>query len=167
MFDNYCHTRDRPAALFNNCTGDFRLDRNDQLDIALASDADGLHLGQDDLPVKDARRFLPIDKIIGCSITSAVQAATAESDGADYVAVGAIYPTLSKEAVEVIGLQGLRKIRGVVNLPLVALGGISKENIAKVISAGVDAVAVISAVLVAKDIAAACRDIVKVLEIDA
>jgi thiamine-phosphate pyrophosphorylase len=132
---------------------------NDYLDITLAADADGLHLGQNDLPIKAARKLLPIDKILGCSTTTAEQAVTAEAEGADYIAVGSIYPTISKETAKVIGLDGLRQIRQAVTLPLVAIGGITKDNAAEVIAAGASSVAVISAILQAKSPEEAARQI--------
>jgi thiamine-phosphate pyrophosphorylase len=133
---------------------------NDYLDIALAIGADGLHLGQKDLPIKEARKLLPIDMILGYSVNTLDQAKAAESDGADYIAVGSIYPTSSKEGARVVGLERLRQIRQAVSLPLVAIGGISKDNVAEVAAAGADAVAVISAVLQAKDIEEAAREII-------
>ncbi len=137
---------------------------NDYLDLALATDADGLHLGQDDLPIPVARKLLPIDKILGCSTTSVDQATTAESESADYIAVGSIYPTPSKETAVVVGLERLRQIRQAVSLPLVAIGGITKNNAAEVMAAGADSEAVISAILQAKDIEKATREIVDTLQ---
>jgi len=137
---------------------------NDYLDLALASDADGLHLGQDDLPVKEARRLLPIDKILGCSTTSVEQAVAAQADGADYIAVGSIYPTATKKTATVVGLKTLRQIRKAVTVPLVAIGGINKDNAAEVMAAGADAVAVISAILSAKNIEEAARQITTEVE---
>ncbi|GAI93432.1 unnamed protein product, partial [marine sediment metagenome] len=133
---------------------------NDHLDIALAADADGLHLGQQDLPVSTARRLLPIDKIIGCSVTNSGQAAAAVSAGADYIAVGAIYPTSSKELEEVVGLEAIAAIKEAVALPLVAIGGINQHNAAEVMAAGADSVAVISAIMAAESPEAAARLIV-------
>ncbi len=133
---------------------------NDYLDLALAADADGLHLGQGDLPTKVARKLLPIDKILGCSTTTVDQAITAESEGADYIAVGSIYPTSSKETARVVGLERLRQIRQAVTLPLVAIGGITEENAAEVIAAGAGSVAVISAILQAEAPEEAARQIV-------
>ena len=138
---------------------------NDYLDIALAADADGLHLGQNDLPIKAARKLLPIDKILGCSTTTVEQAVTAEAEGADYIAVGSIYPTISKETAKVIGLDGLRQIRQAVTLPLVAIGGITQDNAAEVIAAGASSVAVISAILQAESPEEAARQIVARLEV--
>ena len=138
---------------------------NDYLDLALATDADGLHLGQNDLPIPVARKLLPIDKILGCSTTSVEQAITAQSEGADYIAVGSIYPTPSKETAKVIGVERLRQIRQAVSLPLVAIGGITKDNATEVMAAGADSVAVISAILQAEDIEKATREIVATLQI--
>jgi thiamine-phosphate pyrophosphorylase len=137
---------------------------NDYLDLALTSDADGLHLGQDDLPIKETRQLVGIDKILGCSTRTVEQAIAAESDGVDYIAVGSIYPTTSKETAVVVGLERLRQVRQAVSLPLVAIGGITKDNAAEVVAAGAGSVAVISAVLQAEDIEAAAREIVDKLE---
>jgi len=138
---------------------------NDYIGLVLATDADGLHLGQKDLPVSVARRLLPIDKIIGCSVTTVDQAKAAESSGADYIAVGSIYPTSSKETAKVVGLGRLRQIRQAVNLPLVAIGGINRDNVAEVSAAGADAVAVISAILQAEDVEEAARQIIAGFEV--
>jgi len=138
---------------------------NDYLDLAVAVDADGLHLGQDDLPIKLARKLLPIDKILGGSARTIEQATAAQSEGADYIAVGSMYPTTSKETAVVVGLERLRQIRQAVTLPLVAIGGINKDNVAQVMAAGADSVAVISAVLGAVDVEEASRQIVDRLEV--
>jgi len=137
---------------------------NDALDIALASGADGLHLGQKDIPVSVARRLLPIDKLIGCSTTTIQEASKAEADGADYVAVGSIYPTQSKSDTTVVGLGRLREIREAISLPIVAIGGINAGNARAVIDAGADAVAVISAILASDNIEQATRRIAQRLE---
>jgi thiamine-phosphate diphosphorylase len=138
---------------------------NDYLDLALASDADGLHLGENDLPIKVARKLLPIDKILGGSATTVDQATTAQSEGADYIGVGAIYPTASKETAVIVGLEGLRQVREAVTLPLVAIGGINKDNAEEVIAAGAESVSVISAVLEAEDAEEASRQIADRLKI--
>jgi len=137
---------------------------NDYLDLALAADADGVHLGQNDLPLPVARKLLPMDKILGSSVTTLDQAIAAESEGADYIAVGSIYPTPSKETAKVIGLEILRQIRQAVTLPLVAIGGITKDNAAEVMAAGADSVAVISAIAQAKAPEEAARQIVTRIE---
>lgn len=138
---------------------------NDYLDITLASGADGLHLGQGDLPVSVARRLLPIDKILGCSATTLEEALQAEADGADYIAVGAIYPTPSKEGAIVVGLERIRQIREAISLPVVAIGGIDGKNAPVVVEAGVDAIAVISAVCGAADVEEAARKLAERMEV--
>ncbi|MFC1988085.1 thiamine phosphate synthase [Chloroflexota bacterium] len=136
---------------------------NDYLDLALATDADGLHVGQDDLPVSIARKLLPLDKILGCSATTVDEAVAAQSEGSDYIGVGPIYPTPSKETA-VVGLEILRQVKQAVSLPLVAIGGITKDNAAEVIAAGADSVAVISAILDAESPEKAARQIVSIFE---
>lgn len=123
---------------------------NDYLDIALAADADGLHIGQDDLPLKTARELLPIGKLIGYSVDNLSQAVVAEADGADYIAAGAIYPTQSRAEVETIGLDILKAIKQETSLPLVAIGGINRHNAEEVLAAGADSIAVISAIMQAE-----------------
>jgi len=137
---------------------------NDYTDITIATDADGVHLGDCDLPVAEARRLLPIDKLIGRSTKTVEQSKRAEDDGADYIAVGSIYPTTSKEKFTVVGLERLRQIRKAVSLPIVAIGGINADNITDVIGAGADAVAVISAVLAADNVEKAARSLAQRME---
>jgi len=137
---------------------------NDHLDLALAADADGVHLGQDDLPVEVARKLLPMDKILGCSARTIDLATAAESDGADYIGVGSMYPSPTKETAPVIGLEGLRRIKQAVSIPIVAIGGITKNNAVEVMAAGACSVAVISAIMQAEDIEAATRDLVNRIE---
>ena len=130
---------------------------NDHLDVALASDADGLHLGQEDLPLPIARRLLPVDRILGSSTATLDEALKAQAQGADYVAVGSIYPTPSKPGTRLAGPETLRQVKGQVSVPVVAIGGINEDNVAEVINAGADAVAVVSAVLGANDVKEASR----------
>jgi thiamine-phosphate pyrophosphorylase len=130
---------------------------NDHLDLALAADADGLHLGQGDLPFSEARRLLPQDKLLGCSAATLEEAIKAESDGADYIAVGSIYKTTSKSDFRLAGVETLHQVKEAVSIPVVAIGGIDEDNLAEVIVAGADAVAVIGAVLGAEDIEMAAR----------
>ncbi|WP_077616735.1 thiamine phosphate synthase [Caenibacillus caldisaponilyticus] len=124
---------------------------NDRLDIALAVDADGLHVGQDDLPTSVARRLLGPDKILGVSAATIAEAADAVRDGADYLGVGSVFPTRSKGDAEVIGLDRLTEIKSAVPVPVVAIGGITQENAGSVLERGADGLAVISAVLSASD----------------
>jgi thiamine-phosphate pyrophosphorylase len=136
---------------------------NDSLEVALASDADGLHVGQEDLPVAIARRLLPLDKILGCSACTLEEAKKAKTDGADYLGIGAIYPTTSKEMAEPTGPEVLKETRRTLDLPLVAIGGINESNIKAVMKAGADAAAVISAVMDADDIEKATRQLVELI----
>jgi len=137
---------------------------NDYLDLALAVDADGLHVGQEDLPLHVIRRELPVDKIVGCSVTTLSQATEAQAEGADYIAVGSIFPTDTKDSATVVGVDRLQEIKRAVSTPLVAIGGIDQNNIGEVLSAGADAVAVISAVLAEKDIKGAVQKLIAEME---
>ena len=137
---------------------------NDSLEVALASDADGLHVGQDDLPVAVARRWLPIDKILGCSARTLDEAKKAGAEGADYLGVGAIFPTTTKDTAGATGTEIIKEIKQGVDLPLVAIGGINQTNLKSVMKAGADAAAVISAVMGAADAEKATRQLVKIIE---
>ncbi len=120
---------------------------NDRVDVALASGADGVHLGDDDIPVEDARRIAPVRFVIGKSLDTPDEAIAAEQAGADYVGFGPIHPTGSKtDTGPVVGEEMLTVVRGAVSLPLVAIGGITRENAGAAIRAGADGVAVISAI---------------------
>ena len=120
---------------------------NDYSDIALAVDADGVHLGQDDLPVKEARKILGKGKIIGVSTHCIEQALEAEQAGADYIGFGPVFHTSTKDAGSPRGIDLLGEIKNKVSIPVVAIGGINLENIHSVLETGVDAVAVASAIL--------------------
>lgn len=130
---------------------------NDRVDLALALDADGVHLGQDDLPPGPARRLLRHDMVLGLSTHSVVQARAAQAAGADYVAVGSMFPTGTKPDFELVGPDLVRQVRGEIRVPIVAIGGITPARVAAVIRAGADGVAVISGVCGAPDPAAATR----------
>jgi len=103
---------------------------NDYLDLALAVGADGLHIGQDDLPLHVARRELPIDRIIGCSVTTSSQATKAQNEGADYIAVGSVFPTTTKKEAIVVGVDTIIELKRTISTPLVAIGGINESNVA-------------------------------------
>lgn len=130
---------------------------NDRVDLALAVAADGVHLGQDDLPARAARRILPPGMVLGVSTHDAGQARRAVEDGADYVAVGSMFPTRSKTGFQLVGPALVRELRPFIPVPLVGIGGITLDNVDEVIGAGADAVAVISAVVGAPDPAEAAR----------
>jgi len=126
---------------------------NDRVDIAIASGADGVHLGQEDLPIAFARKIMGEDKIIGISTHSIEQAQKAEKEGADYVAVGPIFSTQTKpNSGPPKGVEIISEVKRKVNIPVVAIGGINRENVGEVIRAGADGVAVISAVFKEKDV---------------
>lgn len=130
---------------------------NDRVDVALATGADGVHIGQDDMPISDARRLIGT-KIIGVSVGTVEEARQAMADGADYLGVGAIFPTPSKADADVAGLAGLRVIAdAVAGCPLVAIGGIGQANANMVLEAGADGLAVVSAVMSAEDPEEAAR----------
>ena len=133
---------------------------NDYLDIALAINADGLHIGQGDLPLPTIRKELPIDKLIGCSVNTVSQAIRAQEEGADYIAVGSIFPTTTKTDATVVGIDRLKEVKEKVSCSLVAIGGINEENAARVLAAGADSIAVISAVLGKEDIKGAVERLI-------
>jgi thiamine-phosphate pyrophosphorylase len=138
---------------------------NDYLDLAMAVDADGLHIGQEDLPLPVVRRELPVDKIVGCSVTTLVQATKAQNEGADYIAVGSIFPTTTKKETTVVGVDILKELKRIVSTPLVAIGGITQNNVGEVVAAGADAVAVISAVIGEKDVRGAVQKLVAKIDL--
>ena len=121
---------------------------NDRLDVALAVGADGVHLGQNDLPIADARRLVGNRMIIGISAESVADAVRAEAEGADYIGASPVFTTPTKtDTAPPLGLDGLRAIRRAVRLPLVAIGGIDADNAAQVLRAGADGLAVVSAIV--------------------
>jgi thiamine-phosphate diphosphorylase len=119
---------------------------NDRADVAFAVGADGIHVGQDDLPVAAVRKLLGPDAILGVSVKTVEQARRAQAQGADYVGVGAMYPTSTKTESSVVGLEDLREIVDAVDIPVVAIGGVDKENARHCLEAGADGVAVVSAI---------------------
>jgi len=138
---------------------------NDYLDLAMAVDADGLHIGREDLPLSVVRKELPVDKIVGCSVTTVSQAKKAQNEGADYIAVGSVFPTTTKKGATVVGVDMLKELRGIVHTPLVAIGGINENNIGEVVAAGADAVAMISAILCEEDIRGAVQKLVAKMDL--
>ncbi len=135
---------------------------NDRLDIALAVEADGVHLGQDDLPAKVAGRIIPPDMILGVSAENVRQALEAQKSGASYLGVGAIYATSTKlDAGEPIGLKTLSDICKAVDIPVVGIGGIHAGNARHVIEAGAQGVAVISCILAAEQVVEAAGEVVR------
>jgi thiamine-phosphate pyrophosphorylase len=132
---------------------------NDRLDIALAVDAAGVHLGLDDLPIPVVRKILGADRIIGASAATVEEALRFQQQGADYLGVGAVFPTATKLGNEQVGFADLRRIKSSVSIPIVAIGGIKSENVRDVMATGVDGVAVVSAIMDQADIGAAARQL--------
>ena len=138
---------------------------NDRLDLAQAADADGVHLGQDDLPARAARALLRKGKILGVSTHSIEQAARAAEDGADYLGIGPLFATATKSTgYEPIGCDAIRRLRSQTDLALLAIGGITMANVGEVIRAGATGVAVISAIVGADDIARATQGFLAAIE---
>jgi len=133
---------------------------NDNIEVAKESEADGVHLGQSDMPLSEAIDYLGSDKIIGISVQTVEQAVEAEKGGATYVGVGSIFNTSTKpDAVQSLGLDAIFTIRQAVDIPIVAIGGINMGNIQSVIRAGADSAAVVSAVVAQDDVRKAAHDL--------
>lgn len=138
---------------------------NDRTDVAMAAGADGVHLGQDDLPVEMARKLLPHGKIVGISTHSAAQVENADQSSADYIAFGPVFPTGSKGHPDpVLGLKGLEQARRLTRKPLVAIGGITVERAKAVIEAGADSIAVIGGLLGAPDLSERAQRFLEALQ---
>ena len=136
---------------------------NDRADLAMAVEADGVHLGQDDLPLSAARALLGPNRIIGISVHTLEQAREAEAGGADYLGVGPIFSSTTKQARPPLGCDVLKQFRREVRTPIIAIGGISASNVRQVMAARVDGVAVVSAVLSRPDVATATAELVGIL----
>jgi thiamine-phosphate diphosphorylase len=136
---------------------------NDRIDVALAADADGVHLGQEDLPVMEARRLLGANRWVGFSTHSEAQLAAARDRGADYLSLGPIFATTSKSHADpVIGCDRVRAVRPLITEPLVAIGGITAATAADVLATGADAVSVIAAIVRAPDVARATAELLAI-----
>lgn len=125
---------------------------NDRVDIALAVDADGVHVGQDDMPANVVRDILGKDKIVGVSTATLEEALKAIEGGADYIGVGALFPTDTKTDTRIVTLDQLKNIKENINIPVVGIGGINENNIKSVSETGIDGVAIVSAILGKGDI---------------
>lgn len=138
---------------------------NDRVDVALAVDADGVHVGQDDMPASIARRLLGPDKLLGVTVSNVEEARQAQTDGADYLGTNAVFATPTKtDTGQPMGLEGLHQVSETVPLPLVGIGGVKIDNAAEVIRAGGAGVAVVSAVVAADDVEAAARRLREVID---
>jgi len=137
---------------------------NDFINVALACNAAGVHLGQEDLPLPSARKVLGDEKIIGISVSRVEEALEAERGGADYVGAGPVFATTSKETtLPAIGLEGIRTMREKINIPIIAIGGITEQNAMSVIEAGASGIAVISAILSEKNVRDASQRLLRAL----
>lgn len=132
---------------------------NDRIDIVLAVDADGVHLGQSDIPCEIARSILAEGKIIGVSAHNLEEALKAKENGADYLGCGAVFTTSTKKDVTGLDIKELSKIKEKVELPMVAIGGINLDNIEKLYGTGIDGVAVVSAIIGKNDIVSSAREL--------
>ena len=137
---------------------------NDSVEIALQCDADGVHVGQSDIKGRDIRAMIGPDKILGISAGTVEEAVAAEKAGADYIGVGAIFTTSTKKNARNMTMEQLKEIVSSVSIPVVAIGGISAENILQLCGSGVDGVAVVSAIFAAEDPGKATADLLKLTE---
>ena len=132
---------------------------NDNVDIAIACKADGIHIGQEDMELTNVRKLVGEDMIIGVSAHTVEEAIKAQEGGADYIGIGAVFATSTKTDVDVLSFATLKSICEAVDIPTVAIGGIKKDNICKLKGSGIDGVAVVSAIFAAKDIATATKEL--------
>lgn len=137
---------------------------DDAVDVALAVGADGVHVGQSDMACRKAREILGPNKIVGVSASTVDQAKQAEADGADYLGVGAVFPTGSKDDAEDVSIDTLREICEAVSIPVVAIGGIGAANVGQLAGTGISGVAVISAIFAAEDKERAAAELSRALE---
>ncbi len=137
---------------------------NDRVEIAIACGAEGVHVGQDDMAAGDVRRLAGEGMILGVSVHTVEEALEAIQNGADYLGLGAVFPTSTKTDVEQMANETVRAICDVVDVPVVAIGGINRKNVRKLSGSGVDGVALVSAIFSETDIEAACRDLRKLSE---
>lgn len=132
---------------------------NDRIDIALSVGAEGVHIGQSDLPASVVRKIIGRDMLLGVSASFLPQAIQAQNDGADYLGVGAMFPTRTKSDAKIVPMNELQKIRQSVSIPIVAIGGINKNNARKFMDMGINGIAVISAILAQPDITQAAIEL--------
>ncbi|MDR0316763.1 MAG: thiamine phosphate synthase [Treponema sp.] len=137
---------------------------NDRVDIALAVNADGVHIGQGDLPYNEVSRIIGPDKIVGVSVSNLAEAQFAASQGADYLGVGAMFATGTKTEADLTSMDELRRIREHITIPIVVIGGINKDTIPLFKGTGIEGIAVVSAVVAQKDTAGAARELKSLLQ---
>lgn len=132
---------------------------NDDVSVAIKCRADGVHVGQSDMNVKKVRKMIGADMILGVSAVTVAQALTAQQNGADYLGVGAVFPTNTKTDADTVSLETLKAICDAVSIPVVAIGGIQKDNITKLAGTNVDGVALVSAIFASSDIKMECLEL--------
>ena len=136
---------------------------NDSLETALASNASGLHIGQDDIPTNEARQRLGPEKILGVSVQTKEQAIAAEQAGADYLGAGAVFPTATKDDASAVSFRALTEICTAVHIPVVAIGGITAENVQRLTGSGISGIAVVSAIFASPNIKDATKQLFSVV----
>lgn len=137
---------------------------NDDIDVAIGCGADGVHVGQQDARASVARKRIGIDKFLGVSVTTVKEAIEAESDGANYLGVGSVFPTTTKTDAADVDYDTLKEICNSVSIPVVAIGGINEDNILKLAGSGIDGVAVVSAIFAREDIEKASSSLKKLVQ---
>ncbi|MCY9003678.1 thiamine phosphate synthase [Peribacillus frigoritolerans] len=137
---------------------------NDRVDIALAVGADGIHIGQDDLPLPVVKKMVPVDMIVGVSVSTLEEALEAERNGADYIGVGSVFPTKTKQDATLMALEDLGEICRGVSIPAVAIGGITADNISALSDSGLSGTAVVSAIMNADNPKTASESLLKIIK---
>lgn len=132
---------------------------NDYIKVAVDCGADGVHIGQDDIRLEDARKLVGPDRIVGVSVQTVEQAIAAEKSGADYLGAGSMFSTSTKMDADMVSFETLKEICNAVNIPVVAIGGINQSNILELSGTGVDGAAIVSAIFAASDIKEASREL--------
>lgn len=138
---------------------------NDNVEVALACGADGVHVGQSDMEARDVRKLIGDDKILGISVSTVDQAILAQKSGADYLGVGAMFSTHTKSDADAVTFDTLKQICAAVTIPVVAIGGIDEKNVQMLSGSGIDGIAVVSAIFAKPDIAAATAELRQLVEI--
>ncbi len=133
---------------------------NDRIDVALAVGADGVHVGQRDIPAKMVREMIGPDMLLGVSATTVEEAVQAVADGADYLGVGAMFATNTKDDAKIVTIEELKRIREAVSVPIVVIGGINMQTLEQFKGYGIDGLAVVSAVMAAQDVKQAVKDLI-------
>ncbi|SIQ85684.1 thiamine-phosphate diphosphorylase [Peribacillus simplex] len=137
---------------------------NDRVDIALAVAADGIHIGQDDLPLSVVKQMVPEDMIVGVSVSTLEEALEAERNGADYIGVGSVFPTKTKQDATLMAIGDLEEICSSVSIPAVAIGGITADNISALSDSGLSGTAVVSAIMNAESPKSASESLLKIIK---